>query len=252
MQIAMNISADCAGALAVSTALLDYTVERVIAPQDGIVAAAQAGSPAAFGELHSNYSGRLYQTILSITRNPHDAEEALEETFFKAYRAIKAFEGKSKIYSWLTRIAINSALMILRKRRVRSEVLFDPQPDDRSEGITFEVRDSAPNPEELCVMHQRRRRTLRAIRRLSPRLQAPIRMQIVRGWSIGEISRALNISESAVKSRLYRARLWLSAAHEPNAFVRSKKDLFAQSMVRETGIPSEWVIPSDRWPTHNP
>src|SRR5580692_862556 len=188
MEIAKNIQANGTKALAMSAPLLDYTVERVIAPVDDIVAAAQAGSSAAFEELHSIYSGRLYQTILSITKNPHDAEEALQETFFKAYRAIKTFEGKSKIYSWLTRIAINSALMILRKRRVRSEVLFDPQPDDRWEAITFEVRDPAPNPEELCILHQHQRKTLRAIRRLSPRLRAPIRMQIMRGWSVREIS----------------------------------------------------------------
>jgi RNA polymerase sigma-70 factor (ECF subfamily) len=207
MQIVKNIQTDGAKARAVSAALL---VEGVIAPVDNIVAAAQAGSPAAFEELHSIYSGRLYRTILSITRNPHDAEEVLQETFFKANPATKTFEGKAKIYSWLTRIAINCALMILRKRRVRSEVLFDLKPDERGEVITFEVRDSAPNPEELCILHQRQHRTLRAIRRLSPHLRAPIRMQIMRGWSIGEIGRALNISEAAVKSRLYRARRRLS------------------------------------------
>jgi RNA polymerase sigma-70 factor (ECF subfamily) len=244
MQIAKNIPADGADALAVSAALLDHTVDRVIATQDGIVAAAQAGSSAAFAELHSIYSGRLYQTILSITRNPHDAEEALQETFFKAYRAIKTFEGKSKIYSWLTRIAINSALMILRKRRIRSEVLIDPQPDDRWEAITLEVKDSAPNPEELCILHQHQHRTLRAIRRLSPRLRAPIRMQIMRGWSIREISLALNISEAAVKSRLYRARLWLSAVHESNTFVHSKKG-------DTENVASKRVIPSDCQLLHN-
>ncbi len=206
MQIIENNQADGAEALVLSAPFFDQTVERVSAPVDDIVAAALAGSCAAFEELHSIYSGRLYRTILSITRNPHDAEEVLQETFFKAYLAIKTFEGKSKIHSWLTRIAINSALMILRKRRVRSEVLFDLQPNDRGEVIAFEVRDSAPNPEELCILHQRQHRTLRAFRRLSPHLRAPIRMQIMRGWSVGEISRALNISEAAVKSRLYRAR----------------------------------------------
>jgi RNA polymerase sigma-70 factor (ECF subfamily) len=212
MQIVKNIQTDGAKALAVSAPFLDHTVERVIAPVDDIVAAAQAGSPAAFAELHSIYSRLLYRTILSITRNPHDAEEALQETFFKAYRAIKTFEGKSKIYSWLTRIAINSALMILRKRRVRSEVSFDLQPEDGGETIALEVKDSAPDPEELCILHQRQHRTLRAIRRLSPHLRVPIRMQIMRGWSIGEISQALNISEAAVKSRLYRARQQLSTS----------------------------------------
>jgi RNA polymerase sigma-70 factor, ECF subfamily len=168
MQNSKNIQNDSAQALAMPTSSVDLTIEQVIAPADEIVAAAQAGSSAAFEELHSIYSGRLYQTILSITRNPHDAEEALQDTFLRAYRAIKTFEGKSKVYSWLTRIAINSALVVLRKRRVRSEVLFDPQPDDRGEVLAFEARDSAPNPEELCILHQRQHRTLRAIHRLSP------------------------------------------------------------------------------------
>jgi DNA-directed RNA polymerase specialized sigma24 family protein len=104
MQISKNIQDDSAQALAVPTSFLDQTVEQVIAPVDEIVAAAQSGSPAAFGELHSIYSRRLYQTIYSITRNPHDAEEALQDTFLRAYLAIKTFEGKSKVYSWLTRI----------------------------------------------------------------------------------------------------------------------------------------------------
>jgi RNA polymerase sigma-70 factor (ECF subfamily) len=188
------------------SALLDHTLDRVIAPLDDMVLAAQAGSAAAFAELYSTYSKRLFQTIFSITRNPHDAEEALQETFLRAYLAIKTFEGKSQIYTWLTRIAVNSALMVLRKQRIRSEVLFDPQPNDRWEMVFFELKDSAPNPEELCVLHQCQLKTLRAIRRLRPHLREPIRMRIKHGWSTREISRALNISEAAVKSRIYRAR----------------------------------------------
>jgi RNA polymerase sigma-70 factor, ECF subfamily len=193
-------------------ALLDHTVEPVIVPADDIVLAAQTGSPAAFAELHSAYSRRLYQTILSITRNPHDAEEALQDTFLRAYLAINTFEGKSKISTWLTRIAINSALMVLRKRRTHPEVLFDPQPNDRCNTILFDRSDSAPNPEEAYDMRQRQIKTLRAIRRLNPTLRAPIRMHMTHGWSVREISQALNISESAVKSRLYRARLQLSTS----------------------------------------
>jgi len=191
-------------------ALLDHTVARVIAPVDDVVLAAQAGSSAAFAELHSIYSGRLYRTILSITRNPHDAEEALQETFLRAYLAIKTFEGKSKIYTWLTRIAVNTALMVLRKQHVRSEVLFDPQPNARCETIFFEPKDPAPNPKEAYDLHQRQTKALGAIRRLDPKLRAPIGMQMKHGWSIKEMSRTLNISEAAVKSRLYRARQQLS------------------------------------------
>jgi len=191
---------------------LNHTIDRVIAPVDDIVLAAQAGSAAAFAEIHSIYSGRLYRTILSIAKNPQDAEEALQETLLRAYLAIKRFEGKSQIYTWLTRIAVNTTLMVLRKRRIRPEVLFDPQADDRCESFTFEVKDSALNPEELCVLHQRQLKTLRALHRLRPFLREPIRMQIMHGWSISEISRELNVSVAAVKSRLYRARQQLSTS----------------------------------------
>jgi RNA polymerase sigma-70 factor, ECF subfamily len=202
MQIIKNIQIEGAKGFPGPSGTFNHTVEQVIAAVDDVVASAQAGSADAFEELYSIYSGRLYRTILSITNHPHDAEEALQDTFLRAYSAINKFEGKSTIYSWLTRIAINSALMILRRRRTRPEVLFDPRPDDRSEAIPFEVKDSAPNPEDLCVLNQHRYRTLRAIHRLNPRL----RMQIMHGWSVREISRALNITEAAVKSRLSRAR----------------------------------------------
>jgi RNA polymerase sigma-70 factor (ECF subfamily) len=213
MQISKNIQDDSAQAIAMPANVFDQLIEQTIAPDDEIVAAAQAGSSAAFEELYSIYSHRLYQTIFSITRDPHDAEEALQDTFLRAYRAIKTFEGKSKVYSWLTRIAINSALMVLRKRRGRSEVSFELPSEDAGETIALEVKDSAPNPEELCILHQRQHRTLRAIHRLSPHLRVPIRMQLTRGWSIEEISQALNISKAAVKSRLYRARRQLLSSH---------------------------------------
>jgi RNA polymerase sigma-70 factor (ECF subfamily) len=206
MQIIKSIQIEGAKGFPGRSGTFNHTVEQVIAAVDDVVASAQAGSADAFEELYSIYSGRLYRTILSITNHPHDAEEALQDTFLRAYSAINKFEGKSTIYSWLTRIAINSALMILRRRRARPEVLFDPRPDDRSEAIPFEVKDSAPNPEDLCVLNQHRYRTLRAIHRLNPRLRTPLRMQIMHGWSVREISRALNITEAAVKSRLSRAR----------------------------------------------
>ena len=212
MQISKKFQADDANALALSAASRSHKVERVFAPLDDIVAAAQEGSPAAFEELYSIHYRRLYKTILLITRNPHDAEEALQDTFLRAYLAIKAFEGKSKFSTWLTRIAINSALMVLRKQRIRPEVLFAPGLDDRCEAIVFEVMDSSPNPEELCALRQYQLKMLRAIRCLSPNLQAPIRMQIMHGWSMREISQALNISEAAVKSRLCRARQQLSTS----------------------------------------
>jgi RNA polymerase sigma-70 factor (ECF subfamily) len=162
--------------------------------------------PEAFAQLHATYSPRLYRTIIAITKNPEDAEDALQETFLRAHLRVHTFEGRSNIYSWLTRIAINSAFVILRKRRARSEVLFDPQPDDRWKAIVFEPTDTTPHREEAYDLRQRQIRALHAILRLDPTLQTPIRMQVKHGWSLREISQALNISEAAVNTRLYRAR----------------------------------------------
>jgi RNA polymerase sigma-70 factor, ECF subfamily len=187
------------------------TTERGSTRDHEIVVASQAGSPGAFAELYRIYSQRLYKTIIAITRSPEDAEDALQETFLRAYLAIHTFEGRSTVYSWLTRIAINSALLILRKRRVRAEIKFDPQPDDRAETFCLEIKDPAPNPEQVCDLRQRRMRLQRAIRNLNACLREPIRMWMTRECSVKEISRSLNISEAAVKTRLHRARIRLSA-----------------------------------------
>jgi RNA polymerase sigma-70 factor (ECF subfamily) len=193
-----------------STLLTAHTMNRPGEQASEIVMAAQAGSCEAFSEIYALYSRRLFKTIISITRDAADAEDGLQETFLRAYSAIHTFEGKSSIYSWLTRIAINSALMILRRRRARAEILFDPQPDTGSESCLFEIRDSALSPEQECDLQQRRVNLLRAIRNLKARLRTPLQMRMTKGTPIKEIGRALNISEAAVKTRLHRARRQLS------------------------------------------
>lgn len=188
------------------------TMRRAIAHDDEIVTAAQAGSAGAFAELHAIYSKRLYKTIVAITKNPEDAEDALQETFLRVYRAIHTFEGRSSVYSWLTRIAINSALMVLRKRRARPEISVDLQPGALAETIYFDIKDSALDPEQVYDLRQRGIEVLRAVRHLDARLRVPIKMRMTKGASLKEIGQALNISEAAVKARLHRARLRLSAA----------------------------------------
>lgn len=199
-----------------------HTKRSIAVGGDGVLAA-QMDSPIAFQNLHALYAGRLYKSIFSITKNAQDSEDALQDTFLRAYVAIHTFEGKSSIYSWLTRIAINSALMILRRRRVRPEILFDPQPDPQLESQVFQVKDNAPNPEEACYLKQRQVKIRRAIRRLDPHLREPLRLQLVQGLSVNEISGALDISVAAVKARLYRARKRLSGAHDVNRSSRPIK-----------------------------
>jgi RNA polymerase sigma-70 factor (ECF subfamily) len=171
-----------------------------------LVGAAQAGSSAAFAELQRLYSGPLYRTILKITRNKEDAEDALQDSFMRAFLSLCRFEGRSSFYSWLTRIGINSALIILRRRRSRAEVSFELYSDAPGESAEFEVRESSLDPEQICDQHQRRSQLFRAIQKLEPGLRAVVQLQITGDRSLEEIAGILKITEAAVKARLYRAR----------------------------------------------
>jgi len=171
-----------------------------------LVAAVRAGSTAAFEELQKLYSDRLYRRILSITRSPQDAEDVLQETFFRAFRRIDSFEGRSQFSTWLTRIAINSALMCLRKRRIRDEIPLQEQTESGEEIYSFDIRDTALNPEELCDMKQRFNGMLGAIERLDPKLQSAVRIWISNEGSMKEIAHTLDVSIASVKARLHRAR----------------------------------------------
>lgn len=193
--------------------LLSNSERQDMPLNEQLVAAARAGSSIAFEELRSLYSRRIYKTILAITKNREDAEDALQDTFLRAYMALNSFEGRSAFYSWLTRIAINSALMIRRKRRACPEVPFVGSSEIGNEVPQFEVRDLSPNPEQICDERQQRVRLLSAIRKLKPSLRAVLEIQMMQSSSVREIAQALDISEAAVKSRLYRARARLIAPH---------------------------------------
>jgi RNA polymerase sigma-70 factor, ECF subfamily len=175
------------------------------AREEELVLAAKAGSDAAFGELQKKYSYRLYKHVLSITHNREDPEDVLQDTFLLAYRALHSFEGRSKLSTWLTRIAINSALAMLRKRRSRPETSYE-QLDLEDSSPFVDVRDHALNLEELCEQKQRSREILHAILELEPNLRIPLYIQISQEHSINEIAQTLGISSASAKSRLFRAR----------------------------------------------
>ena len=175
-----------------------------------IVDAIQAGSSAAFEELLRQYSRRLFSTILRVTENREDAEDALQDTFLRAFLALPQFERRSSVYSWLTRIAINSALMILRKRRSHREISNEAPLESGDGYCRPEIEDAAPNPEQLCEIRQQCNRLINAIQRLTPQLRAPIEIQLTDEHSMKEIARQLNISLPAVKARLHRARARLA------------------------------------------
>jgi RNA polymerase sigma-70 factor, ECF subfamily len=178
-----------------------------------LVAAARSGSSAAFAELREIYARRVYQKVLTITKNREDAEDALQDAFLRAYMALHTFEERSSFYTWVMRIAINSALMILRKRRLHPEVSFDSTGETDEAISGFDFKDIGPSPEHICVHRQSYAYVVRSIWKLQPRLREVIEMQMMDNCSIREIAQALAISEPAVKSRLSRARARLASAH---------------------------------------
>ena len=126
----------------------------------GLVMDARAGSETAFAELHRLYAPRLYKKIFSITRNHEDAEDVLQETLMRAYLALASFEGRSQLLTWLTRIAINTSLMNLRKRRVRHEANCESLSLGTDEMPQLHVKDPNPDPEQSCLRLETSLRTL--------------------------------------------------------------------------------------------
>jgi|SRR5580658_1250859 RNA polymerase sigma-70 factor (ECF subfamily) len=209
-----TIQRHCRGALTMSSANLcfEHREDQWVAKGDmGLVAAARAGSEAAFADLHRLYANRLYRTIYSITKNHEDAEDALQETLLRAYLALDAFEGRSQFLSWLTRIAINSALMALRKRSARRETNLEPLSCVEHETLEIQVKDPAPDPEEACLRAERSRCVMHAVTKLQPALREAVQLKVGREYSVKEIAKSLDLSVPAVKSRLHRARRWIAA-----------------------------------------
>jgi RNA polymerase sigma factor (sigma-70 family) len=170
-----------------------------------LVAAAKDGDHQAYAELCRRYSPQIFRTVLRITGNTADAEDTLQEALLKAYIHIRGFEGRSAFSSWLTRIAINSALMLLRKKR--SQPVFSFESDSETDDFKLpEPVEASHNPEESCILNALENECVRAIRHLSPTLQIVVQIRYREDVSVAQIAKMLDISESAVKSRLLRAR----------------------------------------------
>jgi RNA polymerase sigma-70 factor, ECF subfamily len=176
-----------------------------------LVLAARSGCQTAFNKLWELYSRRVYRTILGITNNAQDAEDALQDSFFRAFLALDSFEGRASFYSWLTRIAINSAFGILRKRRSQPETYLNTTSQQEDESAPEEFRDLAPDPEQAYAEYQRHAKLMQAIGLLPTSLREAIQTQITEDCSLREVADRLNISEVAAKSRLYRARKLLGS-----------------------------------------
>ena len=172
---------------------------------DDLVAAAQGGQQWAFVELCTRNSGRVFQMIYGVTRNREDAEDALQDAMLRAFRNLKQFDGRSSFATWLTRIGINSALMLLRKKNLQREVSLDAtEKGDTWE--TLEFADRSPNPEQHYADRQRSMQLQQGICDLPQTLRVVVELGQMGGHSMKEIARSAGITLPAAKSRLTRAK----------------------------------------------
>jgi RNA polymerase sigma-70 factor (ECF subfamily) len=180
------------------------------ATDEDLVAAAKSGDHPAFVELWTRHSKIAFNMVNRITRNQDDAEDVVQDAWMKAYVHLNTFDDRSKFSTWLTRIAINSALMILRRKRARPETSMEIT--DGETWQHWQIADQTKNIEELYARHERVERLRRAIRRLQPRLRSVVEIHQSNDRSIKEIAELAGISVAATKSRLLRARKILRKA----------------------------------------
>src|SRR5580692_5006983 len=188
-----------------------------------LIAAAKSGRKAPFGELCERHMKQVSYVTRRITRNREDAEDAGQECFLNAFVHLKDFDGRSHFATWLTRIAINAALMKLRKNRGAREVPID-EPNPPSEPVAQrEFRYDAPNPEESCSLRERKRIVKSAISGLRPRARRVVELHQLQEHSLRETAQILGISTAAVKARMFHARVALHRMLPLQSVARSNR-----------------------------
>jgi len=184
-------------------------LEREGTPETRLVTAAKRGRAEAFEALCEPNAGRLFQTAYRMTGNREDAEDAIQDSMLRAFLHIKNFDGRSSFSTWLTRIAINSTLMLLRKKRNHRESSIDGLQDPEAAEFCMQVPDHAPDPEKLCLQREQEASLRRAVRALRPSIRRALVLQQLQELSLQETAKTMGISVSAAKARLFHAKATL-------------------------------------------
>ena len=175
-------------------------------PNDGsLVLAAKNGHSTTFAALSGQYREQLFRAAHRITRTREDAEDAVQDTLLRAFVHLGGFEGRSNFRTWLTSITINSALMVLRKKRASREIAIGRNDDSDVDSLGYEITDNRPNPETSYAQTEEQRILRAAIRRLRPNLRIVVQIHL-QGRSMREAAEVLGISLSAAKARLFHAK----------------------------------------------
>ena len=169
----------------------------------GLLSAAKNGETAALDTLYRAHAEKLFRTVHRITRNREDAEDAVQDSLLRAFLHLKSFDGRSTFSTWLTRIGINSALMILRKKHNSLEIAARSPGADET---LWEVPDPSPDPERQYAERERERFLRDAIASLSPRTRRALECHTFQDHSLQETAAQIGISLSAAKARFFHAK----------------------------------------------
>jgi len=179
-----------------------------------LVAAAKRGDPRAFEKLVLRYKRRVFAMAQRITNNHEDAEDVVQNSFHKVFLHLGKFQEKSQFSTWLTRIAMNEAFMLLRRRRGVLEVLPE-NTDDAPDSASTPFVDQRPSPEESCWRRERSRLLTKAINQLGPKTRTAILLRNIEERSLEETAEILGTSIGVVKSRLFQGRRKLRGTLNP-------------------------------------
>jgi RNA polymerase sigma-70 factor, ECF subfamily len=194
--------------------------------EEQLVAEAQGGSFSAFERLVERYETRVLRMAQRIAHSREDAEEITQDAFVQVFKNLAGFRGASRFYTWLGRITINQGLMKVRRRRMK-EISIDDAVESDECILPREVEDLRPNPEERYSQQELHRILAETIAQLSPAYRVVLQLRDVEGFSIQETADALDVSPTAVKSRLCRARLQLRRLLDRYLKPSEKRDLAA-------------------------
>ena len=196
------------------------TCRSQLETDESLVESAKSGDRAAFAELWNRHSRTAFKKVYRIMGNGADTEDMIQDAWMKAFVHLKSFNGRAAFSTWITSIAINSALMTLRRRRSRPETSME-----FTDGGTWrnrEFADQTKNAETYYAKHESVERLRRAIRHLKPNLRTVMEIQRSNDRRVDEIAQLAGISVSATKSRLLRARAILRRALDERVQARQK------------------------------
>ena len=171
-----------------------------------LVVAARNGDEQAFETLFKRYQRKTFAVVLRYTRVVEDAEDIVQQSFYKAFAHLCQFQGESSFSTWLTRIAINESLMFLRRIRLTREVSIDSISDAEGSPAVLEKPDANPSPESRCSHRGEVRILSKAVRNLRPRLRTAIVLRELRELSTSETACCMGLSVAAVKARIFHGK----------------------------------------------